>query len=295
MQRIFYKKRTKMSESTQLDWKTYESITRYIYESLGKQAGVRVKGHGQNCKITGRSGVPHQIDVLTTHSDGLHSYDTAIECKYWKEKVNKDTVMKLASIIEDTGISKGIIVTKNGFTKDGLEYAKFKNIGLVELREPTNKDYESNTMEIEFGTLNIITNIKVTGPKISKIDIGNNRFLEVENELDLFNYFLILKNETRVAFYDYVADFRMEVARQNVMDKEIIKNYKVLESKLHNRLTDKILEVDEITLSGQLTQRNENRNITFTLVDKVWLIMKSIFEERTFTFSENGLLIEQKK
>lgn len=295
MQRIFYKKRTKMSESTQLDWKTYESITRYIYESLGKQAGVRVKGHGQNCKITGRSGVPHQIDVLTTHSDGLHSYDTAIECKYWKEKVNKDTVMKLASIIEDTGISKGIIVTKNGFTKDGLEYAKFKNIGLVELREPTNKDYESNTMEIEFGTLNIITNIKVTGPKISKIDIGNNRFLEVENELDLFNYFLILKNETRVAFYDYVADFRMEVARQNVMDKEIIKNYKVLESKLHNRLTDKILEVDEITLSGQLTQRNENRNITFTLVDKVWLIMKSIFEKRTFTFSENGLLIEQKK
>ena len=284
-----------MSESTQLDWKTYESITRYIYESLGKQAGIRVKGHGQTCKVTGRSGVTHQIDVLTTHSDGLHSYNTAIECKYWKERVNKDTVMKVASIIEDTSISKGIIVTKNGFTKDGLEYAKFKNIGLVELREPTNKDYESTTKEIEFGTLNIMTNIKVTGPKISKIDIGNNRFLEVENELDLFNYFLILKNETRVAFYDYVADFRMEVARQNVMDKEITKNYKVPESRLCNRLTDNTFELDEIILTGHLSQRNESKNVTFTLVDKVWLIMKSIFEERTFTFSENGLLIEQKK
>lgn len=295
MQKIFYNKRTIMSESTQLDWKTYESITRYIYENLGKQAGVRVKGHGQNCKVTGRSGVLHQIDVLTTHSDGLHSYDTAIECKYWKEKVNKDTVMKVASIIEDTGISKGVIVTKSGFTKDGLEYAKFKNIGLVELREPTSKDDESTPKEIEFGTLNIMTNIKVTGPKISKIDIGNNRFLEVENELDLFNYFLILKNETRVAFYDYVADFRMEVARQNVMDKEIIKNYKVPESRLCNRLTDNTFELDEITLTGQLGKRNESKNLTFTLVDKVWLIMKSIFEERTFTFSENGLLIEHKK
>lgn len=295
MQRIFYNKRTTMSESTQLDWKTYESITRYIYESIGKQAGVRVKGYGQTCKVTGRSGVPHQIDVLTTHSDGLHSYDTAIECKYWKEKVNKDTVMKVAAIIEDTGISKGVIVTKSGFTKDGLEYAKFKNIGLVELREPTNKDDESTTKEIEFGTLNIMTNIKVKGPKILKIDIGNNRFLEVENELNLFNYFLILKNGTRVAFYDYVADFRMEVARQNVMDKEIIKNYKVPESRLCNRLIDNTFELDEITLTGQLSQRNESKNLTFTLVDKVWLIMKSIFEKRTFTFSENGLLIEQKK
>ena len=52
-------------------------------------------------------------------------------------------------------------VTKSGFTKDGLEYAKFKNIGLVELREPTNKDDESTTKEIEFGTLNIMTNIKL--------------------------------------------------------------------------------------------------------------------------------------
>lgn len=132
-----------MSESTQLDWKTYESITRYIYESLGKQAGVRVKGHGQNCKVTGKSGVAHQIDVLTTHSDRLHSYDTVIECKYWKEKVNNDTVMKIASIIEDTGISKEVIVTNSGFTKDRLEFAKFENIGLVELREPTIKDSES--------------------------------------------------------------------------------------------------------------------------------------------------------
>ena len=107
--------------------------------------------------------------------------------------------------------------------------------------------------EIEFGTLDIITNIKVTGPKISKIDIGNNRLLKVKNELNLFNYFVILKNGTRVAFYDYVADFRMEVSLQNVMDKEITKNYKVPKSNLHIRLTDKILELDEINLTGQLT------------------------------------------
>ncbi|MBX9733029.1 MAG: restriction endonuclease, partial [Chitinophagaceae bacterium] len=186
-----------MSEANNLDWRTYESITKYIYENLGRQAGVKVKGHGQNCKVIGKSGVSHQIDVLTTHSDGIHSYDTAIECKYWKDKVNKDIVMKVSSIIEDAGITKGVIVTKSGFTKDGLEYAKFKNIGLVELREPTDKDQETTSKEIEFGTLDINMNMTVTGPKLSKIDIGNNRFLEVEDELELFNYFIILKNGAR--------------------------------------------------------------------------------------------------
>jgi len=155
-----------MSTTNNLNWKTYESITKYIYGTLGKQSGVTIKGYGSNCKIKGKSGVSHQIDVLTVHSDGIHAYETAIECKYWKDKVNKDIVMKVSSIIEDAGISKGVIVTKSGFTKDGLEYAKFKNIGLVELRESTNKDNESTEKQIEFGTLDIITNIKVTGPKI---------------------------------------------------------------------------------------------------------------------------------
>ncbi|MEC4004830.1 restriction endonuclease [Flavobacterium sp. SUN052] len=281
-----------MSEAYKLDWKTYESITKYIYENLGRQSGVKVKGHGQNCKVVGKSTVSHQIDVLTTHSDGIHNYYTAIECKYWKEKVNKDIVMKVASIIEDAGISKGVIVTKNGFTQDGLEYAKFKNIGLVELREPTTKDGEFTAKEIEFGNIDIKINATITSPKISTIDIGNNRFLEVENEFDLFNYFIILKNGTQVAFYDYVANFRMEVANQDIMGKEITKSYKIPESRLCKRQTDKTFELDEVTFTGQLTQRNESRNLTFTLVDKVWLIMKSIFDNRRFSFSENGIIVE---
>lgn len=283
-----------MDESNKLDWKSYESITMYIYENLGKQSGVKVKGHGQNCKVTGRSGVPHQIDVLTTHSDGVHSYDTAIECKYWKEKVNKDIVMKVASIIEDAGISKGVIVTKSGFTQDGLDYARFKNIGLVELREVTEKDHDIIPKQIEFATLDIKMNITVTGPKISKIDIGNNRFLEVENELDLFNYYLILKNGSTKVFYDYVADFRMEVSRQNIMGKEITKSYTIVESTLGNRYSRDTVKLDEIIITGQLTQRNESKTMQFTLVDKVLLIMKSIFDNRRFSFSETGMIIEHK-
>ena len=95
-----------MPEKNNLDWKTYEFITKYIYETLGKEAGVKVEGYGNTCKVLGKSGVKHQIDVLTSHSDGIHTYKTAIECKYWNEKISKETVMKLSDIIDDTGIQK---------------------------------------------------------------------------------------------------------------------------------------------------------------------------------------------
>ncbi len=75
-----------MANKVNLDWKKYESITKYIYETLGNESGVAIEGYGNNCKVEGKSGDNHQIDVLTKHSDGIHNYRTAIECKYWKKK-----------------------------------------------------------------------------------------------------------------------------------------------------------------------------------------------------------------
>lgn len=283
-----------MSESKELDWKIYESITKYIYENIGHYDGVVVKGYGNDCKVKGKSGVWHQIDVLTTHSDGSHTYDTAIECKYWKQKVNKDVVMKLSAIMEDAGISKGIIVTRSGFTKDGQEYAKFKNIGLVTLREWNENDQKSMPKEIEWGVLQINLKIIATRPKLLQIDLGNNRFLDIEDEFDLFNYYIERKDEKRVPFYDYVTDFQLDIADQKKMEIEITKRYKVPESHLYRRGINEAIEIEDIAITGKLTQNDESKNLEFRLVDKVWLIMKSIFEERTFTFSETGMIIEHK-
>ena len=107
-----------------MDWKEYEEITKYIYETLGNAAGTKIVGYGGTCKVKGKSGVSHQIDVLASHSDGVHNYRTAIECKYWDKKINKEIVMKIAEIVEDSGINKGVVVSKMGFTEDGISYAK---------------------------------------------------------------------------------------------------------------------------------------------------------------------------
>lgn len=284
-----------MHDTNDLDWKTYESITKYIYEALGKQSGVKIKCYGNTCKVTGNSGSRYQIDVLTTYSDGMHTYETVIECKYWNKKVNRDTVMKVFGIIDDTNISKGVIVSKEGFTKDAIDYAKFKNIGLVTLREWNENNQNSTPKKIEWGVLQINLNIIVTTPKLLQIDLGNNRFLDVEDEFDLSNYYIELKDGKRVPFYDYVADFRRDIADQNRLGIEITKSYKLLESQIFRRGIRESIKLDVVTITGVLTQNDESKNLEFTLVDKVWLIMKSIFDERTFSFSESGLIIEHKK
>ncbi len=284
-----------MSQANKLDWKTYESITKYIYENLGRQEGVVVKGYGVNCKVKGKSGVAHQIDVLTAHNDQGLTYHTAIECKYWKEKVDKDVVMKLASIMEDAEISKGIIVSRSGFTKDGQDYAKFKNIGIVVLREWDEKDEAETPKEFEYGILQVNMNIKVTGPKILQIDLGRNRFLDVQDEFDLFNYYIELKDNKRVAFYDYITDFRLEIASNKRLEVETTKNYKIPESRIFRRGIPEGIELEEIKIIGKLTERDESKKLEYSLVDKVWLIMKSLFDNKQFSFSELGIIVEHKK
>jgi hypothetical protein len=286
-----------MSTANTLDWKTYESITKYIYETLGKQSGITIKGYGNGCKITGKSGVNHQIDVITSHSEGSHTYETAIECKYWKKKVSKDIVivMKLVQILEDTGINKGIIVSKSGFTRDGIQYAKHTNIEIVHLREYEEKDLKGNSHQIDIATLDLNIKIHRTRPEIISIDIGDNRKIEIKDEFDYFDFTIILKNGNQVAFYDYVNDFRKQINRLNDKAKPLTGKYKIPSSKLLNRQTGEKIDLDEILFTGQLTESDEDRNLNYTIVDKVWLLMKSIFDERTFSFSESGLIMEHKK
>lgn len=119
-----------------LDWKKYESVTKYIYETLGKDFGVSIVSYGSSFKVTGRSGVKHQINVLTAQTNGLHTTQTAIECKYLNKKITKDVVFKLLGIINDAEIEKGIIVSRFGFTKEAVAQEKACNIKLLEVLKP---------------------------------------------------------------------------------------------------------------------------------------------------------------
>lgn len=281
-----------------LDWKIYESVTKYIYETLGKDYGVTIVGCGSNFKVTGRSGVKHQIDVLTAQTNGIHTTQTAIECKYHKNKISKDPVMKLSETIKDSGIEKGIIVSRSGFTRDAVAQAKACNIGLVELREIEDKDLEENPKQIEIADLDIHVGVLRTRPQIIKIDIGDNRTIQVKDDINYMDYYdfsIINEEGSSLPFINFLNDFRIEVSQKNKMYEIITKKHVISKSTLLNRKTNESFKIDEIIFKGRLTQKDLSKSLKLTLVDEVWLIMKSIFDNRTFSFSENGVIKENIK
>lgn len=144
---------------------------------------------------------------------------------------------------------------------------------------------------------NFEINIKafITRPVILKIDLGDNREVPITHEFDFFNFQIIGENEKRASLIDYINAFRMEVSRKNKMNEKITKHFENARGVLFNRQTKETTKIDGITITGRLTEIETSKKMQFTLVDKVWLIMKSIFDERTFTFSENGYIIEHKK
>ena len=75
-------------------------------------------GHGYTCERnavrTGRSGGRHEVDVLAETGDGLTTYRLAVECKAQHLPIDKEVVAKLAFVVSDLSLHKGIVVSLRG-------------------------------------------------------------------------------------------------------------------------------------------------------------------------------------
>ena len=136
------------SDADDIRWQDYEELVKDIYQALGQASGVTVECWGSSCKVEGPPGSIHQIDVLTRHNAESRQYRTAISCKNWNRKVGIPIVRELVSIVQDAELNKGVIVSKMGFTAPAKTYAEAKNIGLVELRKPVDKDWDGYIRKI---------------------------------------------------------------------------------------------------------------------------------------------------
>jgi hypothetical protein len=277
-----------MSDKNELDWEEYEAITKYIYGALGAQYGIKVKGHGRNCKVKGRSGLHHQIDVLTEQFDGERQLLTAIECKYVKKKVNKDIVMKLSKIMEDSGIVSGIIVCKTGFTRDTLTYAEDQGIKLVELREAEENDADFKKT-IEIGTLDLNFKVMVSRGNVVSIDFGSTIITGEENTMAMYYANLHDSYGGTIPFGTYLKAFSEELQSR----RELLKTTTIdfpLSCKLFWKQPNREIVVEKISITGFFTKTDKSFQRSFVLADQVWMIMKELFDKTKLTLSRSGLI-----
>lgn len=269
-----------------MTWQTYEKTVRDIYETLGNKYDVKIEDYGPGCKRIGKSDIEHQIDVLTMHSDGIHSYQTAIECKYWKKKVNKDIVMKVIAVIQDCNIDRGVIVTKKGFTKDAQDFARYSNVQLVELREHNfsrkNEDVTKYYVhsEIRKPVLEHIT--FCFAPEVLN-EVNSAAFTQG----NVYHHFYSYPDGTIAKNSDLISRFLNERVLGNPAKGFITEIIKFPEGTIVNKPGSELsFPVKQVTLTGFLEW--------FTAVDddyfenNVWMLMKVLFENKDFVINLNG-------
>lgn len=89
------------------NWRNLEQRVANYFERNGYTART-------NQKERGRSGLVHEIDVLAEKRDAAGTHRVAVECKAWRSPVEKDVIYKLEKVMQDAGLSKGIVVSIGG-------------------------------------------------------------------------------------------------------------------------------------------------------------------------------------
>jgi hypothetical protein len=103
-----------------MSWKEYEERVHKYFQYKYPDAILK-----KDAKLRGRlSDALRQIDLLIETEIFGHSLQIAIECKDWKSKLDVADIGSFIDKLKDVGISKGVIISKFGYTKAAYTRAK---------------------------------------------------------------------------------------------------------------------------------------------------------------------------
>ena len=282
----------------EVNWQLYEELVKDIYQVLGKSSGVTIECWGPSCRVSGKSGAAHQIDILTSHSDGIHTYKTAIECKFWNKKVPKDAVMKLSEILSDTNIEKGVLVSKSGFTSDAKKIAESKNISLVELRKPVDHDWNDslNQIDIEFK----LCIDEICDYQFVLYDVADSEKEDIN--LSTYDSCIYIKDQDPLLIREFVEKI-IRSNKESKNEENFCWTYVALQRDKEKNYSVKFL--DKTTVSGSKSYKKwkirklnfkvkevvVTENIQMNFADYIAMIMHSIFEDKKFAvFSDMSII-----
>ena len=106
-----------------MDWKKYEKEVFEFFKEQYQDADVDF-----NVKRTGLySKVNRQIDILIEQYIAGNRMVYAVDCKYLNKKVDVKAVESYIAMLEDIGAHKGLLISKEGFSKAAYNRAHFSS------------------------------------------------------------------------------------------------------------------------------------------------------------------------
>ena len=129
----------------------YEKFTQSVYQAILRRENAGNIKVEHNLDIPGHSGVEHQVDVSWRFEQATVAHHVLIECKNYASDITLEKIRNFFAVLHDIGNCQGIMVTKTGYQKGVIEFAKYYGIGLKLLRKPTAEDWEGRVKNIRIG------------------------------------------------------------------------------------------------------------------------------------------------
>lgn len=107
----------------EMDWEDFEHLVRQLFES-------HFKGKNAEVHLT-RSSRDRGVDAIIFDSDPITGGKIVIQAKRYTKTVEVAAVRELFGTTQNEGANKGILVTTSNFGSDSYEFAKDKNITLI--------------------------------------------------------------------------------------------------------------------------------------------------------------------
>lgn len=200
--------------------------------------------------------------------------------------------MRLSQIRE---LIKGSLFQKMGLQKMDLNTPGSTVLDLLNGEASENGSDEKSEI-LDIGSLIVRTRCTITRPEILSTIIDYVEGVHKEKEeINIYHTTVQLSNGTQIPFNEYTKAFQDELHHQSKLFQPITKRYEIDGGSLLNKMTNASTKIKAVTFTGVLKKIDENSEIEFSLTDRVWFIMKSIFEEKIFKITENGLIAEDKR
>lgn len=123
------------------DGKDFETLTAEVFRRLSEPGGL-VTDLSHDVTLPGKT-ASHQVDVTFTFKVAGVEYRTIIQCKDWVSRVKQEQLFSFKTVLDDIpGQPRGVFVSKSGFQRGAIDFAKAHGIRLYELRPPRDEDWE---------------------------------------------------------------------------------------------------------------------------------------------------------
>jgi hypothetical protein len=139
--------------------KEYERFVQFIYQSILNSEGYDNIKVDHDVYIVDRFENKRQIDVYWEFKMGGITHEVCIECRCWNSKVTIEDVDAFIQKLEDLRGLKGVMATTIGFQSGAINKAKPYGLTLVEIRKPTEEDWDGRVKTICFNISAFFTNI----------------------------------------------------------------------------------------------------------------------------------------